>query len=246
MKKILALTSLMLASISSYAAPVDLSTWQEEGAGNWTLAVDNNSVFQSLNTTTPAVFYNNTNSQGLALSGQITVEESRGDDDFIGFVLGYDTGDATNASANYLLIDWKQADQSLSGSVFGTAGLAISEVSGIFDFNEFWSHSGVVNELQRGTNLGSTGWADNTTYDFDLIFNATNVQVQVNGVTELNISGTFTNGSFGFYNMSQASVRYAGIEQVIAPPPPNGIPSPSALLLMGIGLLSLRATRRKA
>ena len=244
MKKILTLITFMLASLSTYAAPVNLSTWSEEGGGNWTLAVDNNSVFQSLNTNTPAVFYNNTNSQGLALSGQITVETAS-DNDFIGFVLGYNTGDASNASANYLLIDWKQGNQNLGGGVNGLAGLAISEISGVFDFNEFWGHTGVVNELQRGTTLGSTGWADNTTYDFDLIFNATNVQVKVNGQTELNINGSFANGSFGFYNMSQASVRYAGIQQVVAPPP-SGIPSPSVLLLMGVGLLSLRATRRKA
>jgi len=245
MKKVLALTSLMFASTSAYAAPVDLSSWQQEGGGNWTLATGNNSVFQSVNTPDPAVFYNNTDSQGLALSGEITVQ-TNSDDDFIGFVLGYDTGDAANASANYLLIDWKQRNQALSNTVNGLAGLAVSKVSGIFDFDEFWSHTGAVTELQRATNLGSTGWADNTTYDFDLIFNANNVQVQVNGVTELNIFGSFANGSFGFYNLSQERVRYAGIEQVIAPPPPSGIPSPSALLLMGIGLLSLRATRRRA
>ena len=236
----------MLASLSVYAAPVDLSTWQQEGGGNWTLAPDNNSVFQSINTPDPAVFYNNTNSQGLALSGEITVQEQGGDDDFIGFVLGYQTGDATNASANYLLIDWKQANQSLGGGVFGAAGLAISEVSGVFDFNQFWSHTGVVNELQRGSTLGNTGWLDNTTYNFDLIFNASNIQVKVNGTTELNISGAFAEGSFGFYNLSQASVRYAGIQQVVAPLPPNPIPSPGALLLFGIGLLSLAVARRRA
>ena len=246
MKNLLTLMSLIIISTYSYAAPVDLSTWAEDGGGTWTRALDNNSVFQSVNTSSPAVFYNNTNSQGLALSGQITVETG-GDNDFIGFVLGYNAGDAANTSANYLLIDWKQTDQGLSGGIFGTAGLAISEVNGDFDFDEFWDHSGAVNELQRGANLGTTGWADNTTYDFDLIFNATNVQVKVDGVTELNISGSFANGSFGFYNLSQASVRYAGIQQVVAPPPPtNGIPAPGALLLMGIGLLSLRVTRRKA
>ncbi len=240
MKKLLTAFAFTIASACSYATPVDLSSWSEEGGGDWTVAGDTHSVFQRVNTALPAVFYNNTNSQGLALSGQITVETT-GDDDFIGFVLGYNTGDSSNANADYLLIDWKQNNQQVGS--YGNRGLAISRVTGEFNFSDFWGHENVVEELQRGANLGDAGWVDNETYDFDLIFNSTNVQVFVNGVLEINISGTFADGSFGFYNLSQGSVRYAGIEEEIAPP---AVPAPGVLLLMGLGLGIMSIVRRKA
>ncbi len=134
--------------------------------------------------------YNEMDSQGQTLSGTIEVQATS-DDDFIGFVPGYNSGDDTNASADYLLIDWKQTTQS-------TGGVA--------------------------------GWIDDTVYDFDLIFTSTNVVVSVNGNEELNISGNFANGSSGFYNLSQEVVRYAGIQQGVAP-----VPAPGVLLLMGPG-----------
>lgn len=235
--KIILGSALIALSTAASAAPVDLSSWLENGGGNWTVAGDNNSVFQSINTPDPAVFFNDTNSQGLALSGQITVDPNF-DDDFIGFVLGYNNNDSGNSGADYILIDWKKGNQTLTGGVFGSAGLAASHVTGAFDFNEFWAHSGAVNELTRASTLGSTGWNESQTYDFDLIFTATNIQVSVDGVTELNINGSFANGSFGFYNLSQEKVRYAGIEEGLAPP--TQAPAPETFLLLLAGLSAMR------
>lgn len=241
MKKALLYTTALgvagLFASTGSAAPVDLSSWQAEGSGTWNLAPDNNSVFQTVNTNLPTVFHNGVDSQGFSLSGEITVETGS-DNDFIGFVLGFDTGEVTSATANYILIDWKQTSQTFSG-VPSSAGLAISHVTGAANFDDFWGHTGVVNELQRGATLGSTGWADNTTYSFDLVFNSNNIQVFVDGVEELNINGIFENGSFGFYNFSQQSVRYAGIEQTT-----NPVPEPATVALFGMGLLGAAIRRR--
>lgn len=233
--------AMLLACIgTAAAAPVDLSSWQQDGSGNWTLQTGNNAVFQSLNSR-PTMFHNGVNSQGKSLSGTIEVQTA-GDDDFIGFVLGYQQGELFSSSADYLLIDWKQTDQ--SGQ---SAGLAISHVTGPIDASgtatgsDAWQHSGPVNELQRGATLGTTGWDDNTEYTFDLIFTPTLVQVFVDGGLELSVTGTFSDGAFGFYNYSQPSVLYAGIQEDVVV-----TNAPAAAAIFALAALGLIARRRKA
>ncbi|WP_433989438.1 hypothetical protein SuNHUV7_40550 (plasmid) [Pseudoseohaeicola sp. NH-UV-7] len=235
-----------VTGVAAHSAPVDLSTWSSpEGGGSWTIAADNNSVFQSTNTPTPTTFFSGVDSQGLQLSGSITVESSGGDDDFIGFVLGYDAGDLVDDSADYLLIDWKRGDQNAFG--FAPAGLSISRVTGGVNTTEAWSHTGDVTELARGTTLGLIGWVPGQTYLFDLIFTSSLVQVRVDGVLELSVAGSFSDGSFGFYNFSQQGVRYAGLQEEIAPPVNGVVPLPAGLplILTALGVLGLATRLRK-
>jgi hypothetical protein len=244
--KIAAAALLVLTATASQAAPVDLSGWSVEGPGNWILAPDNNSVRQTLNGL-PTVFSGPGNAQGNQLSGTIRVN-STGDDDYIGFVLGYKPGDLSAAATDFLLIDWKQANQPFFGCN-ADVGLSISRVTaGLGDNAGAWCHDALgVTELARGSTLGSTGWADLTTYTFDLVFTSSNVQVFVNGAKEIDIDGSFSDGAFGFYNYSQADVTYGAITQVVVPPPPppppTGVPLPGTLALAGFGLAALGVRR---
>lgn len=222
-------------SVTAAVIPVDLTGWTSEGSGSWTVATDNNSVFQSQNGNPTVFFESGTTSHGQALSGQIEVQTT-GDDDFIGFVLGYSTGELN--SGDFWLIDWKQGDQSTA-----VDGLSLSYVGAGASTNDFWSHSGAVTELQRATNLGSTGWADNTIYNFDLVFTDSLIQVYVDDVLEINYAGTFTDGAFGFYNYSQGSVRYAGLTTQDS----NNFTeasAPGSLLLFSLAMLSLYQRRK--
>jgi hypothetical protein len=247
----LAVAAALLGTTSlAHAAPVpvDLSSWTVNGSdSNWVRASDNNSVRQTVNGS-PTVFFNGVDSQGLALSGTIEVQTSR-DDDFIGFVLGYNTGDLSRSTADYLLVDWKQNRQpeysACDNSIDGLRGLAISRVTGPLTSQDAWCHNGAVEELQRGATLGDTGWADNTEYEFDLIFTQSYVEVKVDGSTELAIRGDFENGSFGFYNYSQGSVRYAGLTEAEAPPPVVPLPAGLPLLASGLAAFGLAGMRRR-
>lgn len=246
----IALGAAALFTQAATAAPVDLSSWLVDGGGNWTVesgSEPNDSVTQSLNSR-PTVFFNNTASQGTSLSGSITVE-TNSDDDFVGFVLGYDAGDifGSNPTTDYILVDWKQGTQG-----GWDAGMAISRVTGSIDAGgtdisaDAWDHVGNVELLERAATLGSTGWEDHTEYLFDIVFNSSNIQVFVDGVEQFNINGTFEDGSFGFYNFSQPNVRYAGITEDLAPDPDDPeVPEPGAFGLLGLGLLGFALARRR-
>lgn len=234
-------TSLLATSGFASAGLIDLSTWQHDGQGSWTTqGANNDSVFQSVNGQPTVFFENGSDARNTAISGEITVQTT-GDDDFIGFVLGYQDDELHSSSADYWLIDWKQGNQ---GSA--SRGLALSHVSNGSVTNSFWEHNSGITEIARGLNLGDTGWLDNTTYSFDIIHTASLIQVKVNDVVELTVTAAqagvseFTDGSYGFYNYSQSSVLYAGIaERQVS------VPEPSTLAILGLGLLGLTSRRIK-
>lgn len=253
-KVILGSAMALLLPIVANAASVDLSTWDENGyqgnngAGTWVVqGTNNDSVLQTLNGNPTVFFEPGSNAQGTSLSGEVTVETT-GDDDFIGFVLGYQDGEFNSTNADFWLIDWKQISQNANGG-FAPVGLALSHVTGDIanansnPFVTLWNHDGPVNEVERATSLGSTGWADNQTYTFDLTFTDSLIEVFVDGNLEISHAGSFTDGSFGFYNFSQNPVRYAGIVEDVLP---SAVPLPATLplLLAGFGFLGF-ASRRK-
>jgi hypothetical protein len=236
------------SAASMLAGPVDLTSWSVQnysaGAGNWVIQPGGTTVLQTVNGN-PTVFLSNESALGTQIQGKVKVTTT-GDNDFFGFVLGFSAGDFSNAAADYLLVDWKQANQDIA-----KVGLAVSRVNGVASAADpnFWGHTGNVTELARGATLGSTGWADNVEYTFDFSFTTTNLQVSVNGVQQINLNGNFSGGNLGFYNYSQSSVLYSGFTQDVLPPPPptgNGVPDAGAsVLLLGLSLGALGVVRRR-
>lgn len=212
--------------------PIDLTTWTAESypavsgfdPGDWEIAPDGESVLQSVNGQ-PTLFFSDFQIGSMEAEGVIDV--SGGDDDYIGFAIGYQPGDIANPDADYLLLDWKGGNQpfnfgapSCTPSSTALSGLAISRVRGIPTADEFWGHLDFdsacsplghgLEELQRAATLGSSAWSGSTEYRFRIVFTGDRVQVFVDGALEIDVMGSFADGRVAFYNFSQADVRYSG------------------------------------
>ena len=214
--------------------PVDLRTWIQEGRignGTWNVAADGSNVLQTVNGN-PTFFVSPNAFINTTIDGKFKVETSS-DDDFIGFVFGFQKPTASNGDDetdfDFLLFDWKQTSQS-SGGCTAQRGLNLVRVDGTFttaDYNPgFWCHQDSPPTFDVwGTNYSSTrGWADNTEYDFELIYETGRIKITIKGGTGDFQTGLvvfnlvpsdvglteFPVGRFGFYNYSQGTVRYAG------------------------------------
>ena len=197
---------------------VDLHSWIEEEyetadvSALWTVAADGLSVYQSINSQ-PSVFFSPLPAIGSFLEGTIRVESpGTWDDDYIGFVLGFQAGDSLDPGSDFLVVDWKQQDQ--TGAL---RGLAVSRVLGAMG-EEFWAHSDSpangsgtgVFEIARAATLSRTGWSEGREYRFRFETTADRLKIWVDDVLQFDLAVAVPPGKFGFYNYSQEAVRYRG------------------------------------
>ncbi len=247
-----------MAGSLALAAPIDLTTWQKRGPaanGTWNVASGGGSVTQTTNGN-PTFFVSPGNFLNSTLSGTIRVVSS--DDDFVGFVFGFQGPAATGNDMNFLLLDWKRGNQTFGGRL-AQEGFALSRVNGtITDYNPgFWGHTDSDEFDVLATDYGADrGWRPSILYTFEVLYQENRIEVVVSGgafgtgETIFDLAGTFEAGRFGFYNYSQAGVTYAGITEedtpLPPPPPPGGeIPEPTTVGLVGVTLLGVAVVRRR-
>jgi len=222
----------ILILAASANADLNLNTWTENLIADDTAGIGYVINSPTMTTTksgglTRAVLFSGTNDRNYMLEGSVKVATSF-DDDFLGFAVGYNNNDYSSASADYILIDWKQANQDFdfgSGSGTGYKGLALSTVTGSVaganPGNDYaWQHIGPVTEQLRANTLGTTGWVDNQTYDFRLVYRPERVQLFIDGILELDYIGAFSNGSLGLYQFSQRKIQFNNLSMSVIPAPP--------------------------
>lgn len=193
---------------------------------NWIIASGVEGV-QTNNTSLPTVALFGENAQFGTYAVRMRVEIDT-DDDVIGLIMGFSPGDQTNNAANYLVVDWKQG---LQEGV--PAGLRSAHVRGVPFVNaNSWQHgiptrrcdntaTSCVTQLANGRQLGTTGWADNTSYTAYITYRPDRLELLVNNRLELLLrpsdfpgqfpGNVFPPGQMGFYLHSQDQVRYTNL-----------------------------------
>lgn len=223
----------LLALPVSAQVPLDLSSWSAESypvladvdPAAWTIAAGGGSATQTANGQ-PTLFFGPFELYGTAIDARVVAQDV--DDDFIGFALGFRPGDTANPAADYLLVDWKRTAQgfdfgapSCSPGTTAPEGLAVSRVRGVPTADELWGHVDLdvacsgpgqgVTELARAANLGSQGWTPGTDYEFRFVLTSTQLRVFVDGVLEIDLTGSFSDGRFACYDLSQADATFGPI-----------------------------------
>ena len=223
------LTMLFLASPPALGLDADLNDWTaynqpHSGStmpmdGNWVVAADGSSAIQVVNGK-PTFFASPNNVDGYRITATFTPPAA--DNDVFGIALGFSTAPSDPAT-DYLLIDWRKEDQTIdwldgTGPVDGETGLRVSRVTGVPTLNELWGHidspgnpAGGVDELAQAANLGSTGWVEDTGYEFVIEYTTTQLDVWVNGSYEFLMFGNFPAGPMALYDFSQAGLEISDV-----------------------------------
>ncbi|HEX3128889.1 MAG TPA: CARDB domain-containing protein, partial [Thermoanaerobaculia bacterium] len=205
-----------------------LAAWRTEdylscydGFSDWQVDAGAGAVVQE-NNSRPSLFYGNFLALGSRIEGRLRVSSESSDGDAFGLAVGFKPGDTTSSAADYLLIDWRREEQSFrfgcGGQATARRGLVLSRVTGVPADAELWAHdnrtcngtASGVHELARGKRFGATGWTPGTEYTFALEATPDRLRLFINGVLELDVTGSFPNGRLAFYGYSQADVTYSG------------------------------------
>ena len=198
---------------------IDLGTWIQEGTlanGNWQVTGGGNDVNQTINGE-PTFYVSPDSFINVLITGDIQVTTAA-DDDWIGFVFGYNDPDPLNPNDyDFYLFDWKQADQSFGG-FFGNEGYAMTKIDGpVVNFPQTFSAKAGPFANPIATQYGpAEGWNDFQLYSFALTYTSTRTVISINGDTVIDEYGCFPPGRFGFYNYSQSNVQYSNFSYRVA------------------------------
>lgn len=136
------------------------------------------------------------------------------DDDFIGYVFGFQPWDWENPDADFILVRRKDVDQNFNFNDdpiawwVAQAGLSIVRVQWTVSYDELRQSidspntTGSVTELIRWTNYGNV-WYRPDLYDTSVFYNTWLIEVYVNWTLDISLPWSFEDGRFGIFIMAQ-------------------------------------------
>ncbi len=183
--------------------------------GSWT--VTTSTAKQTVNADASALL-SDIDVAGKKIVGTWSVDEGAGDDDFIGFVFGYQN------IGNFYLLDWKRqrepivhgvAEKGISVKRITTGGAAIPPSTPVLWSTKFSDQSKSKLLATNTSDTNVKGWEFGKEYTFilDFIPGSFNIIIKDGESIVANFAvkdDAFSNGKFGFYNYSQARVNYKG------------------------------------
>ena len=223
MKKLIFLLFVFLAwhiaLLAQCQTDIDFNTWSQEGFssnGIWTVQGGGSSVLQTINGD-PTFYVSPDTFINVEISGRIRIDNSF-DDDFVGFVFGYQEPDAIPTQYDFWLFDWKGVQQPKGsfGQYLAQEGFTLSRILGNIPagnnnyWPNFWAHDSSATCNPIATDYGSTrGWLSFTDYNFTLLYTPTRTTILINNDTIFDVPGCYEPGRFGFYNYSLENVTYS-------------------------------------
>lgn len=253
-KSVILFIALVLFGIAnaSFATQValDFTNWTTRiitsGVSDWRVESGGTKVKQYMNGESSA-FLSTDSYINKIFRGTARVEETGGDDDFWGIIIGCQDPTAEIENDMYLL-DWKQATQ-VRGTATAWAGIGLAKLHGEVDYIvDLWGrpagsedsayyqmigkyNSNPANNSAQSWNVwGDTGWVDNRAYSFEIVYQQNRLAISIDGNLLLDLSGNFAAGKFGFYTYSQMNASFYNFTIEDAP-----IPEPATILLLGLG-----------
>jgi len=208
--------------------PIVLTDWTVEAdpdRGVWTLAPDGLSVTQGTNGQ-PTFFVSPNDYFDVEIRGTWQAG-SAGDDDFIGFVFGYESplsanGDFEDDYQTFLLA-WKGLTQDFGG-FHAEEGLTLGYLHGTIPVSSitevFWQQESSPLYTRIATSYGpDTGWERGVSYEFVLHYTPDGIRIEIDSETIFDLSPEeipipLVPGRFGFYNYSQPAVIYADFSAI--------------------------------
>lgn len=194
---------------------IDLNSWTAEGGNSdWNVNPGGTSVTQSINGS-PTYFVSNFDFINVKFSGDFTVGAS-GDNDYVGFVFGYQDPIGTSPNSDYYLFATVKDEPTPHGTgcenYFGYVKGPTADIN-------LWDVYSATPPATMTTYMCDNnifpGWVNNQTYHFTCDYTSTHIVITIDGTEVVNIQGCFQPGKFGFYNYSQENVTYSNFKYKI-------------------------------
>nr|WP_161501616.1 putative Ig domain-containing protein [Rhodopirellula sp. SM50] len=191
--------------------PINLADWTQhdyDGGevrdSRWEVLDDGYSVHQVINSDA-AVFVSNEELGQSSITGEFTVFDDLegGDDDWVGFVFGYQD------PQHFYLFDWRERSPALMT-------VKVVDSDSEVDNHDIGYQVHPDPTCIRTLYQNNVGYVDDVTYQFTLNFTPGRFAIEISqgGVPVIEpieiFDNTFSGGSFGFFNQSQADVLYRG------------------------------------